>query len=573
MARDDDFHSIGMRTRRAARRARAVALDLRRVRQLRALRQEIASLRADHPGLTTDLTHHARPPARHVLLVSLSDDPQEIRLAALLGKSVQLQGGRMSVLVFRAARRSARLFRALGLTELVYYEDFVPGRRGLDPETLGGLERCRTVADYKAFEVEGVRVGRQALSTVVRSSHEPRVDLGDPAVRLAIRRTVEYAVESIHVGNGVLDTVAPDCLLMLERGYAGLGSLFDRALVRGIPVIQWQSAHRDDAFFLKRYTLDAREFHARSLEQSTWKRLLEVGLTEEREAALAREMAAQEEGKWFLSRRTRHAAQGENLDALRDSLGLDRDRKVAVLFSHVLWDASMFYGRDLFSDQGQWFEETVRVAAEDDRVQWLVKLHPSLYWKLRFDGVHEDPAELEMIREAVGHLPTHMHLVRPDDRVSNVDLFRIIDAGVTIRGTVGIELPPLGVPVITAGTSDYSGKGFTLDADTVEQYVANLRSIADLERLSAEQVRLAKLYAFGIYCVRPWRFESFSIDYLPLDEAGDTLEHRLRYNVRTLSDLEHADDLAAFARWVVDSDEEDFVNEQALAAPQPVGST
>jgi hypothetical protein len=572
MARDD-LQSLGMHALRGARRARAAALDLSRTGQLRELRREIASLRTDYPGLTTDLGDRKRPGARHVLLVSLSDDPQEIRLAALLGKSLQLQDGRVTVLVFRATRRAARLFRALGLTDLAYYEDFAPRRRSLDAETLRTLERCRTVADYKAFEVEGVRVGRQALSTVVRTSHEPRVDLDDPEVRLAIRRTVEYAVESIRVGNGVLDAVAPDCLLMLERGYAGLGSLFDRALVRGVPVIQWQAAHRDDAFFLKRYSLDAREFHARSLERSTWDRLLEEGLTDEREAALAREVAAQEEGKWFLSRRTRHAAQGGNLDALRDSLGLDRDRKVAVLFSHVLWDASMFYGRDLFSDQGKWFEETVRVAAEDDRVQWLVKLHPSLYWKLRFDGVREDPAELEMIREAVGHLPAHMHLVAPDDPVSNVDLFRIIDAGVTIRGTVGIELPPLGVPVLTAGTSDYSGKGFTLDADTVEEYVANLRSIPDLERLSPEQVRLARLYAFGIYCVRPWQFESFSIDYLPLDEAGDTLEHRLRYNIRTLSELEQAHDLAVFARWVVDSDEEDFVNEQALAAPQSVVST
>jgi len=562
-----------MRALRAARRARAATLDLRYVSELRSLRHEIAALRAEHPGLTTDLGDRARPGARHVLLVSLSDDPQEIRLAAILAKSVQLEGGRVTVLVFRATRRAARLFRALGLTELVYYEDFVPGHRGLDAETLAGLERCRTVADYKAFEVEGVRVGRQALSTVVRSSHEPRVDLDDAEVRLAIRRTVEYAVESIHVGNGVLDAVAPDCLLMLERGYAGLGSLFDRALVRGVPVIQWQSAHRDDAFFLKRYTLAAREFHARSLERSTWEWLLEEGLTDEREAALRREMAAQEEGKWFLSRRTRRAAQRGDLDGLRDSLGLDRERKVAVLFSHVLWDASMFYGRDLFSDQGKWFEETVRVAAQDDRVQWLVKLHPSLYWKLRFDGVREDPAELEMIREAVGHLPAHMQLVRPDDPISNVDLFRIIDVGVTIRGTVGIELPPLGVPVLTAGTSDYSGKGFTVDADSVEEYVANLRSIPDLERLSPEQVRLAKLYAFGIYCVRPWRFESFSIDYLPLDEAGDTLEHRLRYNVRTLSDLEQASDLSAFGRWVVDSDAEDFVDDRALAASQPVGSS
>src|SRR5256885_15289971 len=52
------------------------------------------------------------------------------------------------------------------------------------------------------------------------------------------------------------------------------------------------------------------------------------------------------------------------------------------------------------------------------------------------------------LREAVGELPPHVRLIRPDDDVDNVDLFRIVDAGVTIRGTVGLELPRLGVPEI-----------------------------------------------------------------------------------------------------------------------------
>ena len=230
----------------------------------------------------------------------------------------------------------------------------------------------------------------------------------------------------------------------------------------------------------------------------------------------------------------------------------------------------MFYGSDVYPDQGRWFAETVRLAAEDDRVQWLVKLHPALYWKIRFDGVREEPAELAIIRDVVGELPPHVQLLRPDDDVSNVDLFRIIDAGLTIRGTVGIELPPLGVPVLTAGTSDYSGKGFTIDAETVEQYEANVRSIADLERLSPEQVRLARLYAYGIFCARPWRFDSFALDFHALDAAGDTLEHRLRYNLRTREDLERADDLRTFTDWVLRSDEPDFVDERALRMPSRV---
>ena len=142
----------------------------------------------------------------------------------------------------------------------------------------------------------------------------------------------------------------------------------------------------------------------------------------------------------------------------------------------------------------------------------------------------------------------------------------------TIRGTVGLELPRLGVPVLTAGTSDYSGRGFTVDADTIEEYERNVRSIASLPRLSPEQMRTARLYAYGIFCVRPWRFQSFALDFLPVGEAGDTLEHRLRYVVRTREELEHADDLADFARWVLESDDADYVDESELAVSRSVNA-
>lgn len=547
------------------RHARTSARRLSNPRQWLEIRRELASLRRDYPSLVEDLGARAGADARHVLLISLSDDQQGIRLEAILGKALQAHGGRVTVLTYRNANW-ARLFHTLGLNDVLYYEDLAPTSSELDAATRARLETCRSVADYKAFEVDGARVGRQALSSVVRMSREPRVDLDDPAVREAIRATIEYAVESICVGDRALDVAGPDCLLMVERGYAGLGSIFDRALVRNVPVIQFQSAHRDDAFFLKRYTLEEREFHARSLDDATWRRLREQGLSEARELTLERELASQEDGRWFLSRRFRHSKETRSAEELRSHLGLDNERKVAVLFSHILWDASMFYGRDLYSDQGRWFAETIRVAAENDRVQWIVKLHPALYWKLRGDGTDEEPAELAMIREVVGELPAHMRLLRPDDDVANPDLFSITDVGVTIRGTVGIELPPLGVPVIVAGTSDYSGKGFTIDASTIDEYEANLRSIPELGRLTDEQVQLAKLYAYGIFCVRPWRFESFALDFLPLDEAAETLEHRMRFNVRTIEELERAPDLTQFAQWVLESNEPDFVDERALAA-------
>ena len=556
------------RLRRLVRRARAYASDFRDPGVLLRARREAEALRRDHPALATDLSTRSRPDGRRYLIVSLNDRPRQVRLEALLAKSLQLRGAQVDVLVFRSMRGAVRTWRSLGFRRLVYYEDFAAGDVSARDDAAKAMASCRTVQDFKSYEHRGARVGRQALATVVRARYEPRIDLDDPEVRGELARTLEYGIEGVHTGERLLDALRPDTLLMIERGYAGLGSFFDVALERGIDVVQFGSAHRDDAFLLKRYDLENRDLHPRSLDERTWARLLEGGWSEERERGLEAELAGREEGKWFMARHARHSARRRGPEALRRDLGLDPGRKVAVLFSHVLWDAAMFYGRDVYADQGRWFEETLRLAAEDDRVQWLVKLHPALFWKLEQEGVQREPAELQMIREVVGELPPHVRLIRPDDDVDNVDLFQIVDAGVTIRGTVGLELPRLGVPVLTAGTSDYAGRGFTVDADGVEEYERNVRGIADLDRLEPEQVRLAKLYAYGVFCVRPWRFSSFTLDYLPPEEAGESLDHQLRFHVRTLEDLERADDLRVFAEWVDGSKERDFVDERALAAAQ-----
>jgi hypothetical protein len=558
----------GENLRRLIRIARATARDARAFRLRRAEARERRDLVEGHPFLRALLPESD---GRHVLIMSMSGDLQQVRLEALLGKALQVHGARVTVLTFRSHRAAVHEFHGLGIRRLVYYEDYAAQRQAIEVEAKALAARCRTLADWKDLQYQGARVGRHALSTVVRARYQPRIDLDAEGVRAELTRYVALGIESYRGASALLKKLRPDCLLTIERGYVSVGAIFDVALERAIPVVQLQASHRDDAFMLKRYNLRNRDVQPRSLSSETWNRLIVDGLTGEREARLFAELEERETSKWFLAKRIKHSDRRRSAHRLRADLRLDSERKVAVLFSHVLWDASMFYYRDLFEDQGEWFAETVRLAAADDSVQWIVKLHPALLWKLRSEGADTEPAELGLIRAAVGELPPHMRLVMPDDDVATADLFEIADAGVTIRGTVGIEAPCLGIPVLTAGTSDYAGRGFTVDAESRQEYMANVRRIKDLERLDEKQVRLARLYAYGIFCERPWRLSSLALDYLPVGRAGDTLEHKFRLNVCTLDELRRAADLGAFARWLLDSDDEDFAEEQPVAAGPAYG--
>src|SRR5439155_8126171 len=218
-----------------------------------------------------------------------------------------------------------------------------------------------------------------------------------------------------------------------------------------------------------------------------------------------------------------------------------------------------FYGEDLFADQEEWFVETVRAASENPRVNWIVKLHPANVRKLRREGLAGELDEERAIRERIGELPAHVAVLRPESDVSTRSIFEAADYGITIRGSIGVELPCFGVPVLTAGTGFYSGLGFTVDSGSAEEYLARLRRIEEIPPLTAEETLLAKRHAYALFRLRPTRFTSFSTVIRPLEELGHPLDHDLLVNVRSHEELERAPDLRAFAHWAAETRELDYL--------------
>ncbi len=53
---------------------------------------------------------------------------------------------------------------------------------------------------------------------------------------------------------------------------------------------------------------------------------------------------------------------------LRERFDLDRSKKTAFIFPHILSDSALFWGKCLFPNYEEWFVETVRAACANDRV-------------------------------------------------------------------------------------------------------------------------------------------------------------------------------------------------------------
>ena len=197
-----------------------------------------------------------------------------------------------------------------------------------------------------------------------------------------------------------------------------------------------------------------------------------------------------------------------------------------------------------------------RTACRNDRVNWIIKIHPANTWKQAEEKYRGDPAEVRVLREQFGALPKHIIVIPPDTTVSTFSLLAIVDYGVTVRGTVGVEAAARGIPVFTAGAARYAGLGFTVDSESRGEYLARLARIQETPALRVEQRELAERFAYGLFLLRPLTLESITWDAQESNGSGEAVNRRARINVRTEDEWRRATDLGALAEWFVSRDED-----------------
>jgi hypothetical protein len=538
---------------------RALAARGRALREKAILERDYRGFRRRHAAALA----HTPPPTRGTALIaSLSYSTYQVKLEGMFCKAFQLQGLEPVVATLADADLSRRYFELFGVRTFVTLDDFMTPEREEEArqESEALLKSVRKPADLKTLTFRGADVGREALSTVSRYLHEGGVDLDDPRAQAMLAQLLHAAVRTALAAEPMLDAVRPELVLFNERNYADQGPLCDIALQRDLNVVQFVSGFEDDTMVFKRYTAETKALHPRSLSDDSWDLVRDIQWTPERDHALENDLALRyDRTATFLARWNQGWTRRRSPDEIVRMLRLDRARRTAVVFSHVLWDANMFFGRDLFADQEEWFVETVRAACANESVNWIVKLHPANIWKRRRDGVSGELDEHVAIREKIGELPPHVHVVEPDTDISTWSLFGVTDWGITIRGSIGFELPCLGKSALTAGTGFYSGRGFTVDSDTADEYLGRLGRIEEISPPAPDQVMLAKKHAYGLFRLRQTRFTSFRSIFKPVEEIADPYEATIEVAVHSPQELAGSEDLRRLGDWAVNSRALDYL--------------
>ncbi|MBI3443924.1 MAG: hypothetical protein HY055_00785 [Magnetospirillum sp.] len=519
---------------------------LQRLRNRFFLELDLASWRGSLGGAVP-----AAGRGKTVLLCDLMSGVATRKAQALYARALAAHGFAPVVLMPGRDRLAERLYNAAQPTRFIRLDEQVD-------ETMRAVaaDRARQMLaedpDFTGLlttEIDGVRIGRNVLSLVLRRLRTGRLDPANSEHRRLAEEILTQSLIAKGAAERVLDSVRPDLALFNERGYTPAGEVFDLCIARGIDAVQWLGAPQADRLLFKRYRPANRADHPLALDDATWERAKASPWDGEAEGSLMAQLASNYvSGAWFNRQQLQSGKLHKPAEDVRAQLGIAPGRKLAAIFCHILYDATFFYGDSLFADYEEWLVETVRAAIANPSLDWIVKVHPVNVWRSRMDGEPMEQLEVQALRRAFGELPPHVRVMPADTDVNSWSLFHAVDYGLTVRGTVGMELPCIGVPMVTAGTGRYAGRGFTMDPANPEEYRALLARLHEIPRLDESTVSLARRYAHATFFRRPVPIRSFVLDF-----HADTYGlPALGANTLVREKPESAEDLRSLAAWMAE---------------------
>ncbi|MDA2918670.1 hypothetical protein MYX76_04120 [Desulfobacterota bacterium AH_259_B03_O07] len=468
-------------------------------------------------------------------------------------KALELAGFNSTVLTSRDPWL-VKYYKLTGCTEILFWDEFA---RFVDPTSAEAVvDSLESFEDIMAYEHAGARVGRFAASTALRHLRLGTLDLQSPQIRQHLAQHIASGMKYAAAAKEIVHKVHPQIAVFVDRGYTPHGELFDVCLEDGVDVITWNTAHKSNSLMFKRYTLDNRDEHPASLSDDTWRWLCDMEWTDEHRQRLRQELySTYASGDWYSEVGTQFNKRILDAAEIRKRLGLDPRKRTALIFPHILWDGTFFWGKDLFRNYEEWFIETVRTACANNQVNWIIKVHPANIVKNVRDGFQGESSEVVAIRKHIGQLPSHLFVIPADSNINTFSLFGLMAYCLTVRGTIGIEAASFGIPVLTAGTGRYDHKGFTIDSESRKQYVERLACIQEIPPLSSAQRELAERFAYGVFVLRPLGLTTVTLEF----QRDAKATSKTRINVSTKEDWLNAPDLKALVRWLSDREQKDFL--------------
>lgn len=403
-------------------------------------------------------------------------------------------------------RQNSDVFERLGIDYTFISELISPEKN----EKLKKSSLEITFDNYRSLSLNGVHLGSHVESAMLRHTRGGSYSGLENILReysLTVLMNAAASEEAIKRFN-------PSRIFMSHGIYADWGPALTNAINKKIQTSSYICCYLTAHFFFG--TVRSFDETFLTVNEKSWNKVLING-----QAGIQKKRLEN-----FLERRYKNNVTQDlkgllkeykgNSEHIYSKYGLDPSKPVWGIMTHINWDAASDYFPMIYETFDEWLYETIKIIYDVREVQWLIKIHPS--------ELNDNPETgcQRFIEKNFPDLPSHIKVLKMDDDISPLDFYNLLDGGVTVMGTGGLELALKGKPVILAGDAHYSNKGFTYDAKTKENYKQLLMNTKNLKSNDDEKLALAWKYGY-IYFIQkqvpllPTIKEDLYIDFTKLD--------------------------------------------------------
>jgi hypothetical protein len=388
------------------------------------------------------------------------------------------------------------------------------------------LSRTIDLDAIRDYRLNGMAVGEHAYAGALRFFAKGNLD-DEPQAEGVVRRFFHAALVTVAALNRLLDKLAFDSALFFHGIYVPEGLIGEVARRKGVHVVNWLNAYRQQCFI---FSHDDTYHHTMMSEPTAlWE---DMQWTPAVETQLMDYLVSRWDGSrdWISFNRNPES----DLQTIARETGVDFNKPCIGMLTNVMWDAQLHYPANIFLNMLEWVIATIAHFAGRPELQLLLRVHPA-------EQTGYIPSRQPIVAEiakAFPNLPPNVFLIPPESKISTYAAMLQCDS-VLIYGTkTGVELTSMGVPVIVAGEAWIKNKNLTLDPDSRNAYYAMLGRLPLGKRLTAEQVRRARQYAYHFFFRRMIPLEFiYNVSRIQYEVRLDALDQLRPGNFRGLDTI------------------------------------
>ncbi|MDR2723751.1 MAG: hypothetical protein LBB25_00905 [Holosporaceae bacterium] len=350
--------------------------------------------------------------------------------------------------------------------------------------------------EIRFYKYLDVKIGDYAFASFNRymKGYATTVEEIKPEFIGIYRKYLYAGLINTYVANKVVENINPSLIITSHATYTDYAPIVDIGVQKGINTTSWSSGYEKFMHYFASHK-SGKKAQLREVSSNVFDKIASLPFQKKQEQKLK---------NYFYNRYTDgksidipHMKKRNDSYKIKNELGIHNTNKTICLFAHVNWDACLGLSKMIFETANEWVTESIKKMMEIENINWIIRTHPGE----KFDGSLFTTYDLIEQNFDVKKLPDHIKVLSYDSGINSYDIYKVIDGGITIFGTVGVELPYNGKPVIVAGKAHYSDKGFTYDVKSKEEYFALLQNASEMQPLRQDQIEIAKKYAY-LYFIR-----------------------------------------------------------------------